>query len=411
MTEATPESHVVRWFVDPTTANGPSTKQQAADSSDILSHQSSSCVISGSKTSNHEESNRETMPSESPSRQQIDELIAIADGKDDQNGTGDDNFHGILFHESTSDTDESQSYPPDRSVTPSHSEGQPNALNIDMDIDLAGEGVVLRGVLPPTPNESLKRSPRSHENSIDRGSTQETSQLSCSERLLESWDNPTLSEPDLSRLMDYHHHLHHHLQSSESPPSEVVAIRENNVVLEGPRSDETMALRMEDMELLVATYRTKLDKADDLIESLFRDLEKSRRSMHLLSTRNATLISEKKAMRSKMIDRSFLLKTCLYICPVFVLCGSFEAFISTVVMVWVFVELQLVDVKQLDEEDDDGNDDSDIGEVATDMRVPRKANKRRRRKETRISAPIPTHIELPSTSIDDQIQGKTKASF
>lgn len=338
---------------------------------------------------------------EMQSDRQIRELIAIADRMDGQQSTGKSEVNDI-FRESSSDASGSHSNRLDSSVAQSHSETEFNVLNLEeVNIALATNGVVLKGVLPPVSTGSLKCPTHARDNSLDWGSTQPTSQLSCSDRMLESWDNATLSESDLSKIDDTHP------STPIAPPAEVVAIREDNIAVEGPRSEETMTARMKDMEKLIATYRNKLEKADDLIESLFRDLEKSRRSMHHLSKRNAALTSEKKAMRTNMVDRSFLLKTCLYICPVFILCGCIEAFLSTVVMVWVFLELQLVDGKQID----DGEDGEYYDDGGTSVKVRKRVHKRRRRKITRVLDPIPTHIELPQPSPGMPRQQQSEASL
>jgi hypothetical protein len=50
----------------------------------------------------------------------------------------------------------------------------------------------------------------------------------------------------------------------------------------------------------------------------------------------------------------------MYVCPVFILCGGFEAFLSTIILVWVLVEIESsfdMDAADDDEEDEDEEED------------------------------------------------------
>ena len=135
-------------------------------------------------------------------------------------------------------------------------------------------------------------------------------------------------------------------ESRMVPPAEV------SFVLEPPPIDiatimDVANLRraLEDAELRAQTYRSKLEKSEDLVASLFRDLEKARRSTHTLVSRNVTLAGDLKSVKldqeENMIHRNSLIKACMYVMPVFVLCGGLEVFSATIIFVWVLLELEL----------------------------------------------------------------------
>jgi hypothetical protein len=121
-----------------------------------------------------------------------------------------------------------------------------------------------------------------------------------------------------------------------------------------------MHLRLNDAEQRAQAYRSKLEKAEDLVASLFRDLERARRSIHTLVSRNFALTSHIKGIKmdqeDNTIQRSSLIKACVYVCPVFILCGGLEAFVATIILVWVLVEIEssfYVYAADDDEEEDD----------------------------------------------------------
>ena len=97
--------------------------------------------------------------------------------------------------------------------------------------------------------------------------------------------------------------------------------------------------------------------------SLFRDLERARRTIQSLVTRNVSLSRNIKKLKldqeDNMIPRGSLVKACVYITPVFVLCGGLEFFVSTILLVWMLVELE-ASWMEGDDDDDDEDDDENL---------------------------------------------------
>jgi hypothetical protein len=176
----------------------------------------------------------------------------------------------------------------------------------------------------------------------------------------------------------------HHLQRPRIiPPSEVLAICE-------PESSEVdeldLKIKLEDAQLRAQAYRCKLEAAEDLVASLFRDMEMARRSTHTLVSRNVTLAGAIKGMRldqeEHYISRSSLMKVCVYISPVFILWGGLEYFVSTIILVWVLLELEAaVDPA----EDDDRH-----------QRKKKKHHHAKKPEEKMVDPPIPPALHVDS---------------
>jgi len=103
--------------------------------------------------------------------------------------------------------------------------------------------------------------------------------------------------------------------------------------------------------------------AKDLAAKLVVDLEELREEneKHVLKNRRleAKLQILKAQQDEHMVHRGRLIKACLYTAPVFVLCGGLDAFLATILLVWVLIEVEnyLDGNEGHDEEDEDGEDD------------------------------------------------------
>ena len=137
----------------------------------------------------------------------------------------------------------------------------------------------------------------------------------------------------------------------QSPPSEVVILRE--AVPSPLRADNpSMA---DHSELLDAQQRAefleaKLDATEDLVESLFKDVESARVCIHQLVFRNISLAKLKHQLEQKlqeladardeqMIQQYTLLKFTMYIGLFFFLHGSHELYFAAVIFVWLCLEV------------------------------------------------------------------------
>eukprot|EP00529_Nitzschia_sp_RCC80_P012263 CAMPEP_0113505652 /NCGR_PEP_ID=MMETSP0014_2-20120614/35444_1 /TAXON_ID=2857 /ORGANISM="Nitzschia sp." /LENGTH=570 /DNA_ID=CAMNT_0000401005 /DNA_START=154 /DNA_END=1866 /DNA_ORIENTATION=- /assembly_acc=CAM_ASM_000159 len=98
---------------------------------------------------------------------------------------------------------------------------------------------------------------------------------------------------------------------------------------------------------------TALENAQELANRLARDLESLRGDNEKLVQTNRRLLTSlqgvKQYQEDNMILRSRLIKAALYCAPVFYFCGGLDSFLSTVLLVWVLVELE----SYLDAGDDD----------------------------------------------------------
>jgi hypothetical protein len=165
-------------------------------------------------------------------------------------------------------------------------------------------------------------------------------------------------------------------QQPSTPSSEVLAIREQGISKD--LGDSPACLR--DAKSRVRAYRAKLEKAEDLVASLFRDLERAKRSIHSLVSRNVALTSHIKSIKvdqeDNMVHRSSLMKACVYVSPVFILCGGLEYFLSTVILVWILIEIEVS--LNLDDVNDEEEEEAkaklqmkSLGAVARDVPIPK----------------------------------------
>jgi hypothetical protein len=165
-------------------------------------------------------------------------------------------------------------------------------------------------------------------------------------------------------------------QQPSTPPSEVLAIREQDISKDLGNSPACLR----DAESRARAYRAKLEKAEDLVASLFRDLERAKRSIHSLVSRNVALTSHIKSIKvdqeDNMVHRSSLIKACVCISPIFILCGGLEYFLSTAILVWILIEIEVS--LNLDDVNDEEEEEAEAklhmqssGAVARDVPIPK----------------------------------------
>mmetsp|Transcript_25845 Transcript_25845/g.60853 ORF Transcript_25845/g.60853 Transcript_25845/m.60853 type:complete len:584 (+) Transcript_25845:270-2021(+) len=107
--------------------------------------------------------------------------------------------------------------------------------------------------------------------------------------------------------------------------------------------------------------------AQQLAVKLGQDIEELRQQNERYASKNRRLESKFQKLKAiqdeNMIHRGRLVKACLLTSPVFILCGGLDSFLSTILLVWVLVEvdsyLDLSDEALDREEDDEGNSDDD----------------------------------------------------
>lgn len=119
--------------------------------------------------------------------------------------------------------------------------------------------------------------------------------------------------------------------------------------------------------------------ATELAAKLVMDLEALREENEKQVTKNRRLEAKLQIIKAQqdehMIHRGRLIKACLYTAPVFILCGGLDAFVATILLVWVLIEVEnyLDGTEGQDNEDDDGADidseDDDGSESDIDMDI------------------------------------------
>ena len=105
--------------------------------------------------------------------------------------------------------------------------------------------------------------------------------------------------------------------------------------------------------------------AQELAVKLSHDLDSLQEGNERYASRNRHLQSQLHTLKirqeQQMVDRGQLLKACLYTSPIFLLCGVFDAFVSTVILVPVLMEVvSYMDLghgsRGMNDEDDDADD-------------------------------------------------------
>jgi len=137
------------------------------------------------------------------------------------------------------------------------------------------------------------------------------------------------------------------------PPKEVLIIRTDNCF----ENNEPLTIQHRHRHLDISSSDTKLlailngnnenegqqkQKKNIDVEAfaiqLVRNLEWLRTEHERYEVKYLRLESEQD---THMVSRKKLIKACVCTCPFFVYCGMLDAFVSTVVLVWVLVELDL----------------------------------------------------------------------
>lgn len=126
-------------------------------------------------------------------------------------------------------------------------------------------------------------------------------------------------------------------------PTQITII---NAGLEG---EVSLADRLEGAETQVSFLKAKLENSDDLVESVFKDLERARLCIHDLVHRNVKLASKLKQKRMEdikeefeegemVIEQYWLLKGSMYVGLFFFFTGGYEYFMASVIFLWLLLE-------------------------------------------------------------------------
>ena len=110
--------------------------------------------------------------------------------------------------------------------------------------------------------------------------------------------------------------------------------------------------RMEETEARAEFFEMKVEDAEDLIEALFKDLERARLCVHDLVYRNVKLADKLKKKRREdvkdeyqqdevVLEQYWLLKGSMYVGLFFFITGGYEFFMATIFLIWLILEANL----------------------------------------------------------------------
>jgi hypothetical protein len=165
-----------------------------------------------------------------------------------------------------------------------------------------------------------------------------------------SWDTMdlnTLQKEQAGRPLKAIQSLYHR----EMPiPDEITIMRV--AIPEDNKNNMCLTDKLNDAEGRATFMQNRLETADDLVEGIFKDLERSRLCIHDLVYRNSQLstkLKDKKRDDVKLeyqenevvVEQYWLLKGAMYVGLFFFFSGGYELFMATVFLVWLILEVNL----------------------------------------------------------------------
>ena len=119
-------------------------------------------------------------------------------------------------------------------------------------------------------------------------------------------------------------------------------------------SEDRMGLtdKLNEAEARATFMQTRLDTSDDLVEGIFKDLERARLCIHDLVYRNAQLTAQLKQKKREdikedyqenevVVEQYWMLKGAMYVGLFFFFSGGYEFFMASVFLVWLILEINL----------------------------------------------------------------------
>jgi hypothetical protein len=165
-------------------------------------------------------------------------------------------------------------------------------------------------------------------------------------RAAKSWDTMDLDSARPEKTQD----TMRHLSSRALPiPQEITIITASPV---SGKPDICLTDQLEDAEMRARFLDEKLEMSDDLLEALFKDLERARLCIHDLVYRNVNLVSkvhEKRGENTKaefqegevILEQFWLLKGTMYASLFFFFTGGYELFLASVILIWLILEANI----------------------------------------------------------------------
>jgi hypothetical protein len=147
------------------------------------------------------------------------------------------------------------------------------------------------------------------------------------------------------------------LQALESLTMRDAPIPDEVIVISsvGPTGKATVCLsdQLKDAKLRIQFLERQLESSDNLVEATFKDLERARRCIHDLVSRNVEMrgaLQEKKRDATKeeymvgevMVEQYWILKGSIYVSLFFFLSGGYEYFLASAFFVWLALETTMI---------------------------------------------------------------------
>eukprot|EP00538_Stauroneis_constricta_P000327 CAMPEP_0119545576 /NCGR_PEP_ID=MMETSP1352-20130426/282_1 /TAXON_ID=265584 /ORGANISM="Stauroneis constricta, Strain CCMP1120" /LENGTH=960 /DNA_ID=CAMNT_0007590135 /DNA_START=710 /DNA_END=3595 /DNA_ORIENTATION=- len=165
-----------------------------------------------------------------------------------------------------------------------------------------------------------------------------------------SWDTVKIDAPTKAQVGTPLQALKS-LDNDEAPiPTEITIITDSLVL---GKVDACLTDQLADALMRSTFLERKVEAADDLVEALFKDLERARLCIHDLVHRNVTLATRVKEARREdtkeqyqaseiVLEQYWLLKGSMYASLFFFFTGGYELFTATVILIWLIMESTVV---------------------------------------------------------------------
>ena len=141
------------------------------------------------------------------------------------------------------------------------------------------------------------------------------------------------------------------LYHREAPIPEEITILRVSIPDKG-RDELCLTDKLIDAETRSTFMQNRLEMADDLVEGIFKDLERARLCIHDLVDRNAQLAAKLKQKQREdikeayqeeegVVEQYWMLKGAMYVGLFFFISGGYEFFMASVFLVWLILEINL----------------------------------------------------------------------
>jgi hypothetical protein len=165
-----------------------------------------------------------------------------------------------------------------------------------------------------------------------------------------SWDTIDLDAMNPERVGKPLKAIHSLYQRDAPIPDEITILRVS--IPDDAKVEVCLTDKLLDAETKSNFMQNRLEMADDLVEGIFKDLERARLCIHDLVYRNTQLaakLTEKRREDIKeayqeeevVVEQYWMLKGAMYVGLFFFISGGYEFFMASVFLVWLILEINL----------------------------------------------------------------------